>query len=344
MSCVWGGHGSTSGDGRMIPYRADVAIKRLPWANWIIIGITVLVSLADFFKIPEEVSLKFVLWNGSISQEIEKAANEAKATVETEGSEGKSEASKALRALGKPLADDLADLTRFHPYQFVTYALFHAGLFHLFGNMLFLFVFGNAVNAKMGHAVYASFYVLFAIIAGIAWYLVPGGGFFALGASGAVMGVIGCFLVLYPLNEVSMFFMFFLTPFTFHIRAVWLILVYLVLDIMGFAGGSAGVANISHIVGMLAGAGAATALLLIAFIKPGRGEKTLLEILGLPVKRDEPFNPVSTTTRPVYVVAPPPQRAAARPGAPAGRTTGAAPQPEPDDTDKPIDLAPLDDS
>lgn len=70
----------------------------------------------------------------------------------------------------------LLSVEYFKVYQPLTAALTHGGPWHLFGNMLFLFVFGNAVNAKIGHLPYLGLYVLFAYVSGIAWLLFPGGG------------------------------------------------------------------------------------------------------------------------------------------------------------------------
>src|SRR4051812_40641480 len=63
-----------------------------------------------------------------------------------------------------PIALDPRDT---HLYQFVTYMFLHSGVLHLLGNLLFLYIFGNNVNDKMGHVGYLGFYLAGGVCAGI---------------------------------------------------------------------------------------------------------------------------------------------------------------------------------
>jgi len=251
------------------------------------------------------------------------------------------------------------EVWRFKAYQLLTHAFFHINFWHLAGNMLFLWVFGNAVNAKVGNAAYASLYAAFAVMAGAAWLAVPGNGLLMLGASGAVMGVAGMFAVLYPLNEISMCFILLFRPIFFQLSAVWVLLIYFVLDLLGFLSPGGTVANISHIAGMLAGAGVAAAMLATAKIKPVDGERTLLEMMGFKVHRVTRRKAAPDVSwragiaREIDRTSP----------VPGGKAAAPPPPPEPppidlapgkgldeppytgrdDDPDRPIDLAPLDD-
>jgi len=251
------------------------------------------------------------------------------------------------------------EVWRFKAYQLLTHAFFHINFWHLAGNMLFLWVFGNAVNAKIGNAAYASLYAAFAVMAGAAWLAVPGNGLLMLGASGAVMGVAGMFAVLYPLNEISMCFILLFRPIFFQLSAVWVLLIYFVLDLLGFLSPGGTVANISHIAGMLAGAGVAAAMLATAKIKPVDGERTLLEMMGFKVHRVTRRKAAPDVSwragiaREIDRTSP----------VPGGKAAAPPPPPEPppidlapgkgldeppdtgrdDDPDRPIDLAPLDD-
>src|SRR5258708_39834073 len=54
-------------------------------------------------------------------------------------------------------------------YTFITYAFLHANFMHIAGNMLFLYIFGNNVNDKMGHLAYLAFYLAGAVFAGVAY-------------------------------------------------------------------------------------------------------------------------------------------------------------------------------
>ena len=85
-------------------------------------------------------------------------------------------------------------------YQFITYAFLHAGWGHLIGNMLFLYIFGNSLNDKLGHIEYLLFYIAGAIVSGAGYTLfthVP-----LVGASGAIAAVTTGFLVLFPRSNI----------------------------------------------------------------------------------------------------------------------------------------------
>ena len=81
----------------------------------------------------------------------------------------------------------------------LTYMFFHADIFHLFFNMLFLWVFGDNVEDAMGHARFLAFYLVCGVFAGLfhAWML-PDSAVPLIGASGAVAGVIAAYLMLHP--------------------------------------------------------------------------------------------------------------------------------------------------
>jgi membrane associated rhomboid family serine protease len=81
----------------------------------------------------------------------------------------------------------------------------HGGWFHLIGNMWFLWVFGNNVEDSMGHLRYLGFYILCGFAAAAAQTLVnPSSALPMVGASGAISGVMGAYVVLYPKVRVHM--------------------------------------------------------------------------------------------------------------------------------------------
>ena len=89
-------------------------------------------------------------------------------------------------------------------WQFVTYAFLHNDIWHIIGNMFFLYLFGNNVNDKFGHTGYISFYLAGAVFSGIGHTLMAGGN--VLGASGAVAAVTGAYLVLFPQTLITVFY------------------------------------------------------------------------------------------------------------------------------------------
>src|SRR5258707_3134748 len=89
----------------------------------------------------------------------------------------------------------------------------HGGLMHLLGNMLFLYIFGDNVEDAFGHIGYLFFYLLCGIGSGLIHVMfnwdsaIP-----ALGASGAISGVMGAYAVLFPKHQILTFFFIFLIP------------------------------------------------------------------------------------------------------------------------------------
>jgi len=142
-------------------------------------------------------------------------------------------------------------------YQFITYQFMHADIWHLVGNMVFLWVFGNAANSKMGHLAYLLFYLSGGVFAGA--------GFAALydnplvGASGAIAAVTTAYLVLFPQSEVAVFYWFWFTLGTAHIQALLIIglkiILYdnLIAPRLAASGQESGVAYAAHWAGYLYG-------------------------------------------------------------------------------------------
>ena len=131
----------------------------------------------------------------------------------------------------------------------------HGGLMHLLGNMLFLYIFGDNVEDFFGHIGYALFYVVCGIGSGLVHVLfnlhstVP-----AIGASGAISGVMGAYILLYPRARILTFFFVFVLPIpAFFILGFWFVFQFL--EALGGVGGdpSGGVAVWAHVGGFLIG-------------------------------------------------------------------------------------------
>ncbi len=156
----------------------------------------------------------------------------------------------------------------------------HTGLLHLIGNLIFLWLFGNAVCSKIGNLYYLPIYIGLGLAAAISHLL-----FFdapAIGASGAINGIVGMYLVFFPENSISCFFcwIFMLQrPVWFSVRSFWMILLWFAFDILGTLYGG-GVAYFAHIGGFLAGVGLAILMLKRKVIVMERDEKSILKLLG----------------------------------------------------------------
>ncbi|MDA4118993.1 MAG: rhomboid family intramembrane serine protease [Thaumarchaeota archaeon] len=138
----------------------------------------------------------------------------------------------------------------------VTSMFLHAGILHLAGNMLFLFVFGGNVEDALGHNKYLGFYLVAGIAGGLAQtYLSLAAGppdIYAqsVGASGAISGVMAAYLVFFPKTRIVSYVGYFIVP----IRAFWFVGFWFLLQLLFFVGGvNTGVAYGAHIGGFVAG-------------------------------------------------------------------------------------------
>ena len=135
----------------------------------------------------------------------------------------------------------------------VTHMFLHGGWMHLLGNMLFLWIFGDNMEDAMGHQRFAVFY-LGAGLCAAAFQIAaePAAPWPMIGASGAIAGVLGGYLLLYPRARVDVLFIFIVFFRIFAIRA-WIVLgVWFGLQILS-SGANDGVAYMAHIGGFLGG-------------------------------------------------------------------------------------------
>lgn len=139
----------------------------------------------------------------------------------------------------------------------MTSMFLHGGFLHLAGNMLYLWIFGDNIEDRMGHGRFVVFYALCGAAAGLAQALpdadsvVP-----MIGASGAVSGVLGAYLVLYPRANVLVAVPLFVILYTFHMPALLVLGLWFggqLLSSMAQGAGEAGVAFRAHVGGFVAG-------------------------------------------------------------------------------------------
>ncbi|MGL4460569.1 MAG: rhomboid family intramembrane serine protease [Planctomycetia bacterium] len=143
------------------------------------------------------------------------------------------------------------------PWSFVTCAFLHGGVFHLVFNMLFLTLFGCAVNSELGDLKYLAFFLVAAAVSSAGHLLL--GSLGLVGASGAICGVTGMVAALFPRNDVRMLYFFWIL---FVLRAgvvewsaLWVIGFWFVGDLFSqtLSGTGSGVAYLAHITGTILG-------------------------------------------------------------------------------------------
>jgi membrane associated rhomboid family serine protease len=240
----------------MIPYSDSLRARSVPYVNYALIAINVLVFLYEISLSGDTVFVgnrpfdaldRWVSSWGTVACRISDTCPVA-----------------FDRMLGDPP----------NPWVTLLTATFiHAGWLHLIFNMLFLWIFGDNVEDAMGHLPYLVFYLLVGLIASLAQVAsgpsstVPG-----VGASGAIAGVMAAYLVLYPGATVHVIIPIIIIPWFTNLPA-WILMVFWfgMQVISGFAalcaratGGEGGVAWWAHIGGFLAG------LLLVWFFRSRR--------------------------------------------------------------------------
>jgi membrane associated rhomboid family serine protease len=142
----------------------------------------------------------------------------------------------------------------------LTSMFMHGGIAHIFGNMIFLLVFGDNIENRLGHFRYFLFYLLTGVIAALAHVYTTiafdGNPYIpTLGASGAVSGVLGAYILLYPTRRVRVIMFYFLTEVP-AIVAIGVWFVFQLISGIGILGSGAqqgGVAYAAHIGGFIAG-------------------------------------------------------------------------------------------
>jgi membrane associated rhomboid family serine protease len=191
----------------MLPIRTSVQPRQTPYVNYFLIAANIIIYLLSFVPDPSGRGLVLRNWTGHFM------------------------------------------LTPEHPYiwQFVTYAFLHGSIMHIFGNMFFLFIFGNNVNDKLGHIGYLCFYLSGAVFSGIGHTLLSANP--VLGASGAVAAVTGAYLVLLPNSLITVIYWFFFIG-TVEIRALYFIAFKLIFyDNIIAADSAHGIAYTAHLAG-----------------------------------------------------------------------------------------------
>jgi membrane associated rhomboid family serine protease len=138
-------------------------------------------------------------------------------------------------------------------FNFLSSMFMHGSIMHIFGNMLFLWIFGDNLENLLGHARYGIFYILCGLAAAVAQIVMDTGSIVPmLGASGAISGVLGGYVLLFPQKQVrAIIFNFLTTVPAFVAIGIWI--VYQI--VLGYftPAGTGGVAYAAHIGGFVAG-------------------------------------------------------------------------------------------
>jgi membrane associated rhomboid family serine protease len=133
-----------------------------------------------------------------------------------------------------------------HIWQYISYAFLHAGIWHIAGNMYFLYLFGNNVNDRLGNVGYLAFYLSGAVFSALGHSLLSASP--VVGASGAVAAVTGAYLVLFPQTLITVIYFFFFIG-TINLPAIYFIGIKMIFIDNILARGQAYVAYDAHLAG-----------------------------------------------------------------------------------------------
>lgn len=209
-----------------------------PYVNYLFIGINVLVF----------VLLQQIGSNDAFSYAFSLVPREVTTGVDLQG------VIPVTNAAGRVLGEIQHFQTPLPVYfNFLSSMFMHGDIMHIFGNMLFLWIFGDNLENLLGHVRFAAFYIVCGFAAALAQVVMePSSAIPMLGASGAISGILGGYLVLFPQRQVrALIFNFLTTVPAFVALGLWI--GYQIL--LGFLApaGQGGVAYAAHIGGFIAG-------------------------------------------------------------------------------------------
>jgi len=207
----------------MIPLKDDNPTRTFPFVTILIIVTNIVVYIYQL-TLGQKAETLFILRAGAIPYEIIRFADI------------------------HPLAFIPPPLTLFS-------AMFiHGGFLHVAGNMLYLWIFGDNIEDRLGHFRFIVFYLLSGLIASLAHIIIlPNSTIPMIGASGAIAGVLGAYFLLYPRARVLTLVFFFFFVDIVRIPALVFLGLWFVFQILSSAGGG-GIAWYAHIGGFIGGA------------------------------------------------------------------------------------------
>ena len=212
------------------PYRDDIPRERFPLVTVGLMVVNVLVQIYQATMSPERVGV-FLRQTGAIPCEI-------------------SHLTDLVRWPDQPAA--LLPI----PLTLLSAMFVHGGWLHLISNLWYLWLFGDNVEDSMGHLRFVLFYLLAGLAASLLQVLVgPGSTVPTVGASGAIAGVLGAYLLLYPRARIQCLIFVFILITTVEVPAFGVLGFWFVIQLLrGFTEGSvSGVAWFAHIGGFVAG-------------------------------------------------------------------------------------------
>jgi membrane associated rhomboid family serine protease len=260
-----------------IPYAVDAPFDHRPVVNWLVILGIILVFVLQVATSEKQVAEKSKKGIESPIEEVLRVP-----TVENEVATKQVEKKQAVTGPMARFALNGWGIGLF------TYIWLHGGILkgtvRLIGNLIFLWPFGNAVCAKLGNKLYLLVYLGFGLLAGVTHLLLGVGP--AIGACGVISGIVGIYIVLFPEDTISCFFLL-PRPMAVSISGYWVVALWFVFDLLEAGLGSPGTTYYAHILCAGAGVGLAVLMLKKKWLVMESDEKSLLQMLSRKEKEEE---------------------------------------------------------
>jgi membrane associated rhomboid family serine protease len=260
-----------------IPYEVDAPFDHRPVVNWLVILGIILVFVLQVVTSEKQVAEKSKKGIESPIEEVLRVP-----TVENEVATKQVEKKQAVTGPMARFALNGWGIGLF------TYIWLHGGILkgtvRLIGNLIFLWPFGNAVCSKLGNKLYLLVYLGFGLLAGVT-HLALGVGP-AIGACGVISGIVGIYIVLFPEDTISCFFLF-PRPMAVSISGYWVVALWFIFDLLEAGLGGPGTTYCAHILCVGAGVGLAVLMLKKKWLVMESDEKSLLQMLSRKEKEEE---------------------------------------------------------
>ncbi len=222
----------------MIPIKDTIHSRSFPIVNWLLIGANILV---------------FVLIELPLGQ------NQLNQLISTYGVTPSLCAAPIVKGLSRASLPGLGVLFQGCAIPLITSMFLHGGWLHIIGNMWVLFIFGDNVEDRMGSVPYLLFYLICGIVSGLTQaFIAPNSQIPAIGASGAIAGVLAAYMILFPRARVVTLVPLFVLGWFINIPAVIFVAIWFLIQffsgVLAMGGAtSGGVAYWAHVGGFICG-------------------------------------------------------------------------------------------
>ncbi len=229
----------------MIPLSDENKGREVPYVTYVIIALNVLVFLAELLHVRAVQYWSMVPLSVIHDVRVKLAM----------GPDGH----LLVNQYGQLVAQTLPGIGPHPQWLTIFTSMFmHGGFLHIIGNMWFLWIFGDNLENVLGHVKYAVFYILCGVAAAVAHILSnPNSPIPTVGASGAIAGVLGAYLLLFPGNRVRTLLWIYFFVEVIDVPAVFFLALWFIGQITGVLGSyttvGGGIAYWAHIGGFLAG-------------------------------------------------------------------------------------------